>query len=303
MTATSTDAKQLAELLSLPYSVASQSKIAKLLNRDGDKLHDVSSEENFEEVMTFLGLIFSKIKGETVPINHSLATSVLEKIWVTAMSVQELFRGHESKRLTYLDHSSIAVLCRTIIEASVMYWYLMENVTGEEWQFRLQVMKIHDAASRVRLFKRLIPTTADKQRAILNKLRDELEEMPLFRKREEPQCTRLRAGELIYVKGMRSVVGSMNFDEGYYDGVYNYLSAQVHSTPISYINDTDDFQQVLWQRTFSQYALHHAWTMMIRVAIREVDVSLLENQFDAELLKEFRRMAALKVGAADKTPS
>jgi hypothetical protein len=43
--------------------------------------------------------------------------------------------------------------------------------------------------------------------------------------------------------------------------------------------------------------------MMIRVALREVEVSVLEDQFDAELLKEFRRLAALKVGASDQTPS
>jgi hypothetical protein len=184
-----------------------------------------------------------------------------------------------------------------------MYWYFIENVTGEEWHFRLQVMKIHDAASRVRLFKGLIPATADVQRTRLKKLRDELENMPLFKRLPEHQRTRLRAGEVIYVNGMRSIVDSMNFDEGYYDGVYNYLSAHVHSTPISYINDTDDFEQILWQRTFSQYALHHAWTMMIRVALREICVSMLEKQFDTELLNELRRMSALKVGAADKTPS
>ena len=68
-----------------------------------------------------------------------------------------------------------------------MYWYLMENITGEESEFRLQVMKFHDAASRVRLFKPLIPATADKQRLVLNKLREELDQMPLFKKREELQ--------------------------------------------------------------------------------------------------------------------
>jgi hypothetical protein len=208
----SAEEKQLAELLSLPYSVATQSKIAKLLNKGGDKTHDMAAEEHFEAAMMFLALMSSKIKGKPMPLNHSLASSVLGKFCVTAMSIQELFRGHEAERLKFLDHSSIAVLSRTIIEASIMYWYLMESVTGEEWQFRLQVMKIHDAASRVRLFKRLIPTTADKQRANLMKLRDELEAMSLFKKREEPQRTRLRAGELIYVNGMRSVVGSMNFD-------------------------------------------------------------------------------------------
>ena len=112
----SKDAKQLAELLSLPYSVATQSKIAKLLNKGGDKTYDTAAEEHFEAATMFLALIFSKIKGKPVPFNHSLASAVLGKICVTAMSVQELFRGHEAGRLEFLDHSSIAVLSRTIIE-------------------------------------------------------------------------------------------------------------------------------------------------------------------------------------------
>jgi hypothetical protein len=295
--------RELVELLSAPYSVATQSQIAKLLNKGGPATYDVASEAHFEGAMMFLTLIWSKIKSEPTLQNHSLARTILGKICVTAMSAQELFRGHEAGRLKFLDHSSIAVLCRTIIEASAMYWYLMENITGEEWQFRLQVMKIHDAASRVRLFKPLIPETADNQRATLTKLRDELEAMPLFKARQETQRSKLRAGETIYVNGIRSVIGSMNFDESYYDGVYNYLSAHVHSTPISYINDTDDFDQIFWQRTFSQYALHHAWLMMIRVGIREIEESSLRSSLDAEMLNEYRRIAMLKLGATDKSPS
>ena len=242
--------------------------------------------------MTFLSIISSKVVGVPTTLSHSFATAMIGKICVTAMSVQGLFRGHEARRLPFLDHSSIAILCRTIIESSIMYWYFTENGSEEEWAFRFQVMKVHDSASRVRLFKGLMSDEADKQRSILKTLRDELKEMRLFKQRPEPQRVKMRAGEQIYVNGMRSVVGSMNFDERYFDGVYNYLSAQVHSTPISYFCDKDGFDQTFWQRSFSQYALHHAWVMMIRVALKEVELSGLENQFDPGLLGDFRRMAA-----------
>ena len=142
-----------------------------------------------------------------------IQSRTLGKICITAMSAQALFRGHEEKRLPFLDHSSIAVLSRAIIESSIVYWYLMEEVSNEEWDFRLQVMKVHDAASRVRLFKTLIADEAQNQRATLKALRDKLTTMPLFRQRPKEQQVKLRAGEMIYVNGMRSVVGSMNFDE------------------------------------------------------------------------------------------
>lgn len=248
----------------------------------------------------FLSLISSKITALPMTVSHSLASGMLGKICITAMSVQALYRGHENKRLPFLDHSSIAVLCRAIIETSIMYWYLMEEVSEDEWEFRLRVMKIHDAASRVRLFKPVIANEADNQRAVLQALRIKLAAMPLFQKRTAQQQKKLSGGEVIYVNGMRSVVESMNFDETYFDSVYNYLSTYVHSTPLSYFRDGDyhDFNQEFWRRSFTGYALHHAWVMMVRVGLREMEASSLESHFDAELVKEVRRMAAQRPASA-----
>lgn len=288
------DEKELAKLLALPYSVATQSKIAKLLNKSSDDLtNNFASEEHFEGIMMFLSLISSKLTSLPKTLSHSLAAEMLSKICITAMSAQALFRGHEEERLPFLDHSSIAVLCRAIIESSIMYWYLMEEVSEEEWGLRLQVMKVHDAASRVRLFKRMIAEEAQSQRTSLETLRDKLATMPLFRERSKQQQVKMHAGEMIYVNGMRAVVGSMNFDEEYFDSVYNYLSAYVHSSPLSYFRDGDyqDFKEVFWRRSFTGYALHHAWVMMVRVGVREMEASNLEIQFDPELVREVRRMA------------
>ena len=233
-------------------------------------------------------------------VSHSLASGLLGKVCITAMSTQVLYRGHEDKRLPFLDHSSIAVLCRAIIETSIMYWYLMEDVSEDEWEFRLHVMKIHDAASRVRLLKQMISDAADNQRVALQALREKLAAMPLFKKRTAQQQQKMLGGELIYVNGLRSVVKSMNFDEEYFDSVYNYLSAYVHSTPLSYFRDGDyhDFSEVFWRRSFTGYALHHAWVMMVRVGLREMEASNLESHFEPELVKEVRLMAAQRPSRA-----
>jgi hypothetical protein len=101
MSKNAADTNRLAELFSLPYSVATQSKIAKLLNGGSDKMFDTAPEEHFEWAMMLLALISSKIKGCPMPLNHSLASAILGKICITAMSVQELFRGHEAGRLKF----------------------------------------------------------------------------------------------------------------------------------------------------------------------------------------------------------
>ena len=302
MTTEHPDQKALAELLARPYSVQTQSEIARLLNKGGSNPdHNFASEEHFERTMHFLSVISSKIVGVEMSVSHSLASAVLGRICVTSLSVQDLFRGHEAGRLPFLDHVSIAILCRSIIEASIMYWYLMEVVDDEEWAFRYQVLCVHDGASRVRLFKPLVGDTADNQREILKKLREELSATSLFKRRPEQQRAKLRAGETLYVNGMRSVVASMNFDEQYFDSIYNYLSAYTHTSPLSYFRDGQDFHafdEEYWRRTFAQIALHHAWIMMLRVALREMDASSLQDHFDPELVKEARRMASIRPQSA-----
>jgi Family of unknown function (DUF5677) len=286
------DAKRLVELLALPYSVENQSAIAKYLNNGDIETHDRSPEENFENVMMFLSIVSSKVVGLSMSLGHSLGTAIIGKICVTAMSIQDLFRGHEAGRLPFLDHASIAVLSRAIIDSSIMYFYLTEDVSGEEWAFRFKVMQIHDVTSRLRLFKGINPEEAEKQRTILNGIRNELKEMAFFKQRQEEEREKLLGGQMLYVSGMRSTLALMNFDKRYFDGVYNYLSAYVHSMPLSYFRDSEGFEQSFWQRVFAGYALHHAWVMMIRVALREVELSGLEGQFDAELLRAFHAMAA-----------
>jgi hypothetical protein len=61
----SIDPKELSALMSLPYSVETQTKIAKLLNADGDEQSQVATEEHFQGALMFLTIVSSKIVGNT----------------------------------------------------------------------------------------------------------------------------------------------------------------------------------------------------------------------------------------------
>jgi hypothetical protein len=293
-------AEKWAELLAQPYSVENQTKITKLLSPGKEDWEQVATEVHFESATLLLSTISSKIVGKPMTLAHSYASAVLGKVCLTAMSASAIYRGHEAGNLPTLDHSSIAILSRTIIESAIMYWYLADEVNDEEWRFRLQVLKIHDSAARVRFWKAIMPEEADKERLALNELRDELKEMPLFRGRAEQARASIRGGQTVYVNGMRSVVKAMGIDEEYYDGTYNYLSAQAHATPISYFRDSEDpAAQIIWSRVFSQYCLHHALQMMLRVALKEISLSQLEAEFDGEELGRFRKMIISKLKPID----
>jgi hypothetical protein len=55
----------------------------------------------------------------------------------------------------------------------------------------------------------------------------------------------------------------------------------------------------MWSRGFTQYCLHHALQMIIRVALRETELSKLENELDSQQLIQFRKMVVSKLKATD----
>ena len=73
-------AKELAALMAFPYSVDTQSQIARLLNKDADNpTHNVASEEHFEGILMFLSLISSKSTGHPMTLSHSLASGMIAR--------------------------------------------------------------------------------------------------------------------------------------------------------------------------------------------------------------------------------
>ena len=297
-------AAEWSKLMMSEYSRENQRRIFKITNPDSKGgFLDRPSEDIFEDVAGFANSVFQKLFVRSLDFlqQHAYAFKMLKKICLTSHSVGVLVEEFEGKPMYYLDHGSIGVLCRTIIETAIMFWYLSEQVSTEEWEFRLTVMNLHDATSRVRLFKGLIPEEAKQQSSLRAGLKKVLAENAVFRKRNRQDRERLLGGQLLYVNEMRSLLRQMSYNEEYYDGVYNYLSAQVHSLPISYFRDKPegDPMTYFFQSVFIGYALHHAWTMIARAALREVEVSRIEAEVDATLLTEIRHIAAIIVGGSD----
>lgn len=101
----------------------------------------------------------------------------------------------------------------------------------------------------------------------------------------------------MYVNGMRSSLKDMNIGKVYFDGFYNYLSAHVHLSPLSYFQRRQgDTEEASFSRGFMQLCLYEASRMMVRAALREIEVSELANKMDATLLKQMNEFAAEPMG-------
>jgi hypothetical protein len=240
------------------------------------------------------------IAGTPATVQHSYASMMLYRICIIASTITDVYGQHERSPEATLDYGSIAVLCRTLLDASIMFWYLTESVSDDEWAFRLAVLRVHDSASRVRLFKGLDPDEADKQRKNLIVQKERLSGLALFRARSQEDQNKLLTGQTLYVNGMRSMLKDMNIGKKYFDGFYNYLSAHVHLTPLSYFRaraEMDSVDDIVFARGFMQLCLYEASRIIVRVVIREIDISKLENSFDKALIEKMRRFGATGMGA------
>jgi Family of unknown function (DUF5677) len=288
----------LASLLAAPYSRENQRRVALLMGFDSDLIFGAQpGEDTFEQVVALTMQVSLLIAGEKTTIRHSYASYMLYRICTVATSVTELYLRHEREPLTTLDYSSIAVLCRTIIDASIMYWYLTEEITDDEWNFRLAVLNVHDSASRVRLFKGIDPNEAETQRANLVAKKNALSDLALFNARTEEEKAKLLSGQTMYVNGMRSLLKSMNVGKVYFDGLYNYLSAHVHLAPLSYFRlRQGSAEEVTFARGFMQLCLYEASRMVVRVALREITISALTEKIDSALIAQMKEFEADPVG-------
>jgi Family of unknown function (DUF5677) len=156
-----------------------------------------------------------------------MASYVFTRVCVSADSLRYLLERDigKSKDLT-LDHYSTSVLARNIVEASLMFNYLVEDgVSDEEWALRGKVLDLHDVTLKLRLFKSI---GAKKQyenfKEEMTRLRDEISRLPAFKVIDGTRQEKILTGHELYIGGLRSTLKLVGFESYYFDGMYAYLS-------------------------------------------------------------------------------
>jgi hypothetical protein len=92
----------------------------------------------------------------------------------------------------------------------------------------------------VRLFKGLgVDEEYGKNSEALQELRQRISENTYFKTLPVATQEKALAGSLIYVKGLRTTAEIAGLNKGEFDGLYNYLSMQSHSAPMSFYRMDD----------------------------------------------------------------
>jgi hypothetical protein len=176
------------------------------------------------------------VAGRRTDLRTAWTTWIFGRLCVTCHSINRLIVPMGGDSWTTIDHGSIANLSRNVIETSILVSYLTQDgVSDEEWSCRILAFHLHDCAARVRLFKGFgVKNEYKKNKEALEDLRKRMSENGHFQQLESGVQEKLLGGMLLYVDGLRAVARNAGWDVGHFDAVYTYLSAQSHSTPMSF---------------------------------------------------------------------
>jgi hypothetical protein len=157
-----------------------------------------------------------------------------------------------------------------------MFHYLLEDgVNSDDWMLRRKVLELHDATLRLRLFKSIGATEQYKRgKEIVRDLRADISNLAAFKNIPEDRQAKLLSGQELYVGGLRSTLklaSVASVKSEYFDGMYAYLSSQVHVSPTSFFKSDERLSfgpPAEYQYYFASYAVGHARMMLLRSAIK-----------------------------------
>lgn len=97
-----------------------------------------NERKDFHRATDFSLRVSSELHGEPTTDAGQLGSFVHAKMCANAVSTEHLFTS------PLADHSAIIALCRMIMEAMTLYFYLTKQVSADEWGCRRLVLRLHD---------------------------------------------------------------------------------------------------------------------------------------------------------------
>jgi hypothetical protein len=122
------------------------------------------------------------------------------------------------------------------MEAAAMLAYLSDGtLTEEQWGLRKQVLWLHDATTRYKMFSNWKSEEQAKGfRQHMEEIRSRINTYIEFQGLAPDRQKRIIAGSEMYLYGLRGAVRLMEWEVADFDAAYGYLSAHSHSAPVSF---------------------------------------------------------------------
>jgi hypothetical protein len=223
------------------------------------------------------------------------------RICVTGKTIAEILepQEHDYGSSRYLDHASIAILCRGLIENVAVLLYVGDaNISEDEWECRRSLIDLHDFTNRSAFLTKIKADTApESPEETLKLLRQRLEDNAFFQTLSTKRRQKLLEGQEMFVDGRHAAMLALGWGDDLTRGLYKYLSNQAHTLAMSfhrtaenelYKNDSAGSRVVAaFSLTFTRRALGAAALHIIELF---PDIELKFDQIVLSALKsEYRR--------------
>jgi hypothetical protein len=136
----------------------------------------------------------------------------------------------------WLDHASIAILCRALIECiTVMLYIGGVDIPEDEWDCRKRLFILHELVNRTSFLSSInYDFDNDLKDTQLEYAKKKLSENSFFKTLPEKRQKRLLGGDDMYVDGRHEAMLKIGWGEKLTRGMYKYLSNQAHSLPMAF---------------------------------------------------------------------
>ena len=141
-------------------------------------------------------------------------------------------RAGTTPEISYIDHASIKVVARALLETYLVFFYLFADNDPQLSKFRHNLWHLGGLADRQRYDVAIADgrDVLDFEKQAIQDLQSEIKNSPFFDSYTKKQKTKLLNGEWRTGISWIALGRNAGFDAGYFKNTYNYLCGYSHSS-------------------------------------------------------------------------
>jgi hypothetical protein len=221
----------------LPRRAISTRQIMAKKKRDALKYFS-DEKSKFAGLLKQAHLISNTVGKRNADTLRVISSWLYMRICVTAKTIAEILepQEHDYGSSRYLDHASIAILSRGLIENVAVLLYVGDaNISEDEWECRRSLIDIHDFTNRSAFLTKIkADAPREPPEETLKLLRQRLEDNAFFQTLPIKKRQKLLEGQEMFVDGRHATMLELGWGDDFTRGLYKYLSNQAHTLAMSF---------------------------------------------------------------------
>ena len=200
----------------------------------------MSATETLDELCDCVMQISAGTQGRPTNWRGQQASLLFAKLGATCVSFLRVIPGSRfyaaADKMYLWDLSAAASLCRNLIEAYYVLFYLnTEPADEEEREFQEALWEFHASSERHEMFLAALPasTKLPSVAASLVKKRERLEKSSMFQKQSPQHQKLLLTGKRFKLPDNIELSRAAGISENYFRSQYKYCCTFAHSSPFS----------------------------------------------------------------------